>query len=181
MTDIKLINFKIGESKRRFPIWPSILGFIISAPFRMLYFFIPFMKNYTDVPGDWFVWIKNGNREIHRKNFAETGFDGLIKFYKIKFKNDDLNNLVEDKSFGVFYFEINHLIFLREFKTPNQWPKSYLSVINKSNNTISRLKLVSSSYTDWKVESINQSEFNIITIDNKEYTEGIKVTTPNNV
>ncbi|QIE58729.1 hypothetical protein G5B37_03870 [Rasiella rasia] len=181
MTDIELTDFQIGKPKRNTTIWFSILASIMFLPFKIFIFFIPFKKNYTEVHENWTIWIESGNREIHRKIFAETGFDGVIKFYKLKFKNNTLNDLVDKRCFGTFFFETNENIFLREFKSPNQWPKSFLTVINKSDNTINRIKIISASWTDWVIESINDKEFNIITHPADDYTKGIKVTTPNNV
>ena len=185
MTDIELTDFQMGEPKRNTPlwasIWASIWAFIFFLPFRIIIFLIPNKKNYSEVDEDWTNWIENDKRGIQRKIFAETGFDGIIKFYRLKFRNAELNDLVNNRCFGTFFYEINDKIFLREFKSPNQWPKSFLTAINKSDNTISRIKLIPSSWTDWKIESINDYEFNIITHPADEYTKGIKVTTPNNV
>ena len=93
MTDIELTDFQIGKPKRNTTTWFSILTSIMFLPFKIIVFFIPFKKNYTEVHGNWTTWNESGNRKIQRKVFAETGFDGMIKFYNLKFNNNTLGRL----------------------------------------------------------------------------------------
>lgn len=180
MTKVIIEDFKNGKEKSGVPFWAFIWAWIISLPFRLLMLFIPKKHNYVEVTNDnWTDWTTINDLTIQRKIVAETGFDGVIKFYHLKSSNKDLNELFDERFFGTFYKETRYGVFLREFNDPEDWPKSYLSLITKDFKSIQRLRKIDSSWTNWRLESVDNESFNIVTHPAKEYTKGIKITAPN--
>lgn len=180
MTEVTITEFQIGKEKKDVPFWSFIWAWTISLPFRILMLLIPKKHDYFEVTDDkWTDWKTINDLTVQRKIVAETGFDGVIKFYHLKSSDKDLNSLLDSRFFGTFLKETEYGVFLREFNDPDDWPKSYLSVIDKDFESIKRLRKIDSSWTDWRLESVDKESFNIVTYPAKEYTKGLKITAPN--
>ena len=158
------------KTKNRVLIWTSLWVNVLSLPIRLISLFVTRRRKYIAVTDsewiDWYPFPTEGHK-IERKTIAKTGFDGLIKFYQLRTSDIKINDLLTDKIFGDFHWEKEYGIFLRQFDNPDDWPISYLVFIDTKDYSFHRLKKVYSSWQTWKYESINDSEFNIIT----EYTD----------
>jgi len=178
MTNIQIKDFQIGKEPKGVPLWAIAWAWIISLPFRIAMFLFPNKHDYMEVSDDqWTDWITYKDNVIKRKIVAETGFDGVIKFYHLQSNDQDLNKLLDKKHFGTFYKESIYGLYLREFNDPDDWPISYLSIIDNEYLYIRRLKKINSSWTDWRLESIDATSFNIVTHPADSYTKGWKITT----
>jgi len=143
---------------------------LLSTPFRLFALLFGRRHNYFEVTdsewADLYPFPTDGHK-IERKIVAETGFDNCIKFYHLRTADKQINDLLADKIFGEFHWEKDYGIFLRQFENPDDWPVSYLVFIDTVGFNFHRLKKVNSSWTEWKYEGINDTDFNILI----EYTD----------
>ncbi len=152
---------------------------ILWLPFKLLEIILG-KQNYLPIDtNSWTSWCSVNGQDIERNLVGETGFDGVIKFYRLRTSDEQINRTLQGKIFGEFHCETNYGLFLREFKTLDDWPTSYLIFVDKENYTYRRLQKTVSSWTDWKYEFINDSDFNIITEPADTYTKRIKITATN--
>ena len=171
------------KEKENIPFWTLAFFKLLSLPFRLLHLIIGRKNNYTEVSNskwtDLYPFPVTGHK-IERKLVAETGFDNCIKFYHFKTADKEIDYLLKEKYFGEFHYETEYGIFLRQFKTPDEWPISHLVFIDKSDNSFRQLIKVNSSWTDWVYEHTNNEEFNIITEPAKTYTTRLNIKTATN-
>jgi hypothetical protein len=167
-----------NKTKNRIPIWTCISGSLLSSQFGILALLIGRRKNYFEVTdSDWtdlYPFPTEGHK-IERKIIAETGFDRVIKFFHLRTANKKINDLLRDKIFGDFHWEKDYGIFLRQFDTPDDWPNSYLVFIDTKDFSFQRLKKVNSSFTEWKYEGINDTDFHIIIECTNNYTTRLTI------
>lgn len=160
------------KEKNRVPALTWLWANILTLPFRLLYMFVGKRHNYFELTDsewtDWYPFQTDGHK-IERKIIVETGFDGFIKFYRLRTADKKINDLLTNKIFGDFHWEKDYGIFLRQFDDPNDWPFSYLVFIDTTNYSYHRLKKVSSSWPQWTYEHINDKDFNIITEQTSKY------------
>lgn len=165
--------------RRKKAFWFNLvyyLDMITYLPFKFFRLFVPQRQNYIKVADEnWKDWTTLKGTMIQRKLVAETGFDGLIKFYHLKSTNQNLNNLLSGKIFGIFFKQTDYGVFLREFGNPDAWPNSYLVMLDEEFKSINRLRKVNSSWINWKIESEKGDNFIIITHPAKDYTKGISI------
>lgn len=164
----------VGDKpNNRVPILTWLWINLLSLPFQLIRLIVGRRHKYSVVTDnawtDWYPFPSDGHK-IERKIIAETGFDNCIKFYHLRTADRRINDLLTDKIFGDFHWEKDYGIFLRQFDDPNDWPISYLVVIDTSDFSFKRLKKVNSSWPQWTYEHINDNDFSIIT----EYTDTYK-------
>ncbi|HTF03985.1 MAG TPA: hypothetical protein VK826_08165 [Bacteroidia bacterium] len=181
MASITITETTDGKKKRLggIPLWAYVLLFIVQIPFRIIGLVLKlFVKGKKHIPvtdSSWTSWNSVNGHEIDRRIISETGFDGCIKFYELRTNENQIHELLKGKIFGEFHCETNYGLFLRQFDNPDDWPVSYLIFIDKSNVSLQRLKKTKSSWPDWKYESINDKDFDIITEPGDTYTTKLNV------
>lgn len=176
MTTITAIEITEGnKSMLKFKSLMSVVISILWLPFTLVGKMFGW-KDYCSVnTSSWTDWYSVNGQTIERKIVAETGFDGVVKFYNLRTLDEAMNRALQGRVFGEFHWETHYGLFLREFKTLGDWPTSYLVFIDKKGNHYKKLIKTNSSWTAWKCEFINESDFSIITEPADSYTKRIKI------
>jgi hypothetical protein len=176
MTTLQITQVTDGKKKKEIlPFLALDLLQILLFPFRLLF---GGRNNYSIVKdNEWTSCGSVNGQVIERNIIAETGFDDIIKFYRLRTTDKQIDRLLAGKVFGEFIYETNYGLFLRQFNNPGDWPTSYLVFIDKSDNSYRKLKKSKSSWLIWTYEYINDKDFNIITEPADTYTTRIQIKT----
>lgn len=167
-----------GVPKSKRESTPRLWLRFLLLPIRILVKLIGDKKNYieiSDSPWESFFPFPMEGTQLEKKLIAETGFDGHIKFYRIRTENQSINSVLENKTFGEFHWENESGIYLREFENVDDWPVSYFVQLDKSNFQFRRLVKVDSSFVKWKYEHVNETEFNVVTYCTETHTSWIEI------
>jgi len=126
--------------------------------------FIDRLENEEGFPHDCFVnWFVVNDLVFERKLIHSTGFDLLVKIFAIKTNNEKLNEILEGKYFGDFYYLTNQGIFLRKFKYKRSWPTTRLVHLDFEKNLVIEKLKTRSNHLDWTIKSIDDKTFEIDT------------------
>ncbi|PIQ31956.1 MAG: hypothetical protein COW63_07560 [Bacteroidetes bacterium CG18_big_fil_WC_8_21_14_2_50_41_14] len=148
---------------------------ILTLPLRLLTLF---NKGYSDISdSDWELMLSDDNIKIEKKQIAATGFDDCIKFYGLTSTDKKLNDLLRENIFGDFIVKINNGIFLRQFKSPSDWPNSKLVYISLDTYKVENISKSKSSWVDWQYNFVDDKQFDIVTENAKEYSKILQIRT----
>jgi len=90
-------------------------------------------------------WKENQNTSFQRKLENETAFDGIVKIYSLRTNSKELDQILENKFFGDFYYPTEKGVFLRMFRDKESWPNTTLVFIDLKRITMKELLKTDSS------------------------------------
>lgn len=151
----------------------DILLTIIFFPFRILNFFY---KGYTSISdSNWEFMLTTDDFKIEKRLVALAGFDNCIGFYNLSSTDKKLNEIIRGKVFGDFICKTANGIFLRQFKSPKDWPNSKLIYIGFDNYEIITISKSDSSWIDWTYNVIEDNQIDIITEHGQGYSKTLRI------
>jgi len=151
----------------------DILLTIIMFPFRIVNLF---NKGYTSLSdSDWELMFSTIEFKIEKRLVALTGFDNCIVFYNLSSTDKKLNEVIRGKVFGNFICKTDSGIFLRQFKSPKDWPNSKLVYIGFDNYKIMTVSKSDSSWVDWTCNSIADNQIDILTEHRPGYSKILRI------
>ena len=98
---------------------------------------------------NWELYFNENTFRIDKKLVASAGSDNRTKFLQLRSNDQKLNEIVVNRFWGNFLCRISTGILLREFKSPNDWPKSQLLFIDIEKYTTEVLADSQSSFSNW--------------------------------
>jgi hypothetical protein len=113
--------------------------------------------------------------KIEKRLVALTGFDNYIDFYNLASTDKKLNKVISGKVFGNFICKIDNGIFLRQFKSPKDWPNSRLVYIGFDNYEIITVSKSDSSWVDWTYNFIGDKQIDILTEHGEGYSKILRI------
>lgn len=112
-------------------------------------------------------WLESHGITIERKLIYETAFDGVVKVYLLRTKNEQINQLLKDNYFGDFGYRTSKGVLLRKFKNKTSWPKTRLAHLDLANNTLKELLRTRSSWNTWTVQKLDDLTYEVSVSPNK--------------
>jgi hypothetical protein len=106
-------------------------------------------------------WKENHNISFQRKLENETAFDGIIKIYSLKTNSGQLNELLENKFFGDFYYAAQTGVYLRMFDNKDSWPNTTLVFIDLRKITFAEILKTKSSWNIWTVNDLGNNKYSV--------------------
>lgn len=106
-------------------------------------------------------WLKTSSYTFERKLEYETAFDGIVKIYKLRSNDIEVDNLLNDVFFGDFYYETESGIFLRLFNRRNSWPTTTLVYLDLVNLILLKINKNNSSWNVWTVADLGNNKYSI--------------------
>ena len=151
----------------------DILLTIIMFPFRIVNLF---NKGYTAIAdSNWEFMFSTVDFKIEKRLVALTGFDNCIDFYNLSSTDKKLNEVIRGKVFGNFICKTDNGFFLRQFKSPKDWPNSKLVYIGFDNYEIMTVSKSDSSWVDWTCNSIGDNQIDILTEHGHGYSKILRI------
>jgi hypothetical protein len=115
-------------------------------------------------PQIWEPWFRMGARPSFERKLAHMmGFDGKIKLFEVRTKDAGLDALLNARLFLDFYVEIKDQVFLRQIRTPEDWPHTTLMYLDLARRKLSEVLRSDSTLLNWTLERQTDSEFTLIT------------------
>ena len=175
MTTFKAIEKVTGQHPNN-SIGIKSLTFLLSIltfPIRLLTYF---NKGYTEISdSDWEFMLTDVNFKIEKRQIAAIGFDDCIPFYSLSSTDKILNETIRGKCFGNFILKIDKGIFLRQFKSPKDWPNSKLVFISFDKYQMEIIAKSNSSWVDWTYHLNDDKQIDIVTEHSKDYNKILQI------
>jgi hypothetical protein len=106
-------------------------------------------------------WKENENIFFQRKLENETAFDGIVKIYSLKASSEPLNELLQDKFFGDFFYATPQGIFLRLFEKKDSWPRTTVVFVDFEKITLVKILKTKSSWHIWTGTALGNNRHSI--------------------
>ena len=115
-------------------------------------------------PQIWEPWFRIGARpSFERKLVHIMGFDGNIRLFEARTKDAGLDALLNGRLFLDFYVESRDQVFLRQIRTPEDWPQTTLMYLDVAKRKLSQVLSSDSTLINWTLDRQTDSEFTLIT------------------
>jgi len=106
-------------------------------------------------------WLKADSYTFERKLEHETAFDGIVKIFKLRTNNIEVDNLLNDVYFGDFHYETESGIFLRLFNLKTSWPITTLVYLDFDNSKLIKINENRFSWIAWTVMDLGNKKYSI--------------------
>jgi hypothetical protein len=130
-----------------------------------------------DAPQIWEPWFHSrfNNRTFERKLMHMMGFDGMIHLFEIRTNDATLDILLNGQLFLDFCAEIKDGVFLRQIRTPEDWPQTTLVLLNVLKGKLAEVVRSDSSFVDWSVHNQTDTELTLITERRATSSKGYRI------